>query len=268
MNANTEPIYTSRIIKASALIADTKILLREWDLSRSVEENLDRASRQNIFGKASRKRIDDILLIFRQRYFDEPDVGAALVTLVQQDAPSQWIDPLLYFFSAQNDRLLRDVVIQVLYPRHKNGTTEVPKEVVIHAIRNWVAQGKTTTDWSDSTVKRVAQGVMATLRDFGILEGRVHKRLTPIYLPTPSFALIALCLQQRERSGHLVLQSDEWRLFFLPVEGIERFFIEAHQQHLLEYYAAGSVIRIEFPVETLKEYAYVLLESEGARQAA
>lgn len=263
MNATKEPIYTSRIIKASALIADTKILLREWDLTQSVEENLDRASRQNIFGKASRKRIDDILVIFRQRYFDAPGVGAALVTLVQEGAPSQWVDPLLYFFSEQNDRVLRDVVIEVLYPRHKSGRKEVPKEVVTHAIRNWVAQGKTTTDWSDSTVGRVARGVMATLRDFGVLDGRSHKRLTPIYLPMPSFALIALWLQQRERSGHLVLQSDEWRLFFLPVEGVERFFIEAHQQHLLEYYAAGSVIRIEFPVETLKEYAHVLIENRA-----
>lgn len=263
MNATKEPVYTSRIIKASALIADTKILLREWDLSQSVEENLDRASRQNIFGKASRKRIDDILVIFRQRYFDDPDVGAALVTLVQGGAPSQWIDPLLYFFSVQNDRVLRDVAIEVLYPRHKNGRTEVPTDVVIHAIRNWVAQGKTTTDWSDSTIKRVARGVMATLRDFGVLEGRAHKRLTPIYLPTPPFALIALWLQQRERSGHRVLQSDEWRLFFLPVEGVERFFIEAHQQHLLEYYAAGSVIRIEFPVETLREYAHVLIDNRA-----
>jgi hypothetical protein len=104
---------------------------------------------------------------------------------------------------------------------------------------------------------------MATLRDFGVLEGRSHKRLTPIYLQTPSFALIALWLEQRERSGHLVLQSDEWRLFFLPVEGAERFFIEAHQQHLLEYYAAGSVIRIEFPVETLREYAHVLIKNRA-----
>lgn len=263
MNATKEPVYTSRIIKASALIADTKILLREWDLTQSVEENLERASRQNIFGKASRKRIDDILVIFRQRYFEDPDVGAALVTLAQGGAPSQWIDPLLYFFSAQNDRVLRDVAIDVLYPRHTNGRNEVPTDVVIHAIRNWVAQGKMITDWSDSTIKRVAQGVMATLRDFGVLEGRAHKRLTPIYLPAPCFALIALWLQQRERSGHLVLQSDEWRLFFLPVEGVERFFIEAHQQRLLEYYAAGSVIRIEFAVETLREFAHVLIENRA-----
>ena len=260
MTEPSEPIYTSRIIKASALIADTKVLLAEWGLGRSVAENLDRARRENIFGKASRKRVKDILTIFRQRYFDDADVGTALVTLTQGGAQAQWIDPLLYFFSAQNDRTLRDTVVEVLYPRHRAGYADLPVEAVIRAVRNWVAEGKTTTPWNEKTIGRVARGLMATLRDFGVLEGAANKRLTPIYLPTPSFALIALWLQLRERSGHVVLQSDDWRLFFLPVEGVERFFIEAHQEHLLTYNAAGSVVRIEFPAATLTEYANVLLE--------
>jgi hypothetical protein len=256
----TEPIYTSRIIKASALIADTKVLLAEWDLERSLEENLDRARRENIFGKASRKRVESILIIFRQRYFDDADVGSALVTLTQGGAPAQWIDPLLYFFSAQNDRTLRDTVIEAIYPRSLAGYTDLPVEIVIRTIRNWAAEGKTTTKWSDETILRVARNSLAALRDFGVLQGAANKRIAPIYLPTESFALVALWLQQRERSGHLVLQSDDWRLFFLPVEGVERFFIEAHQEHLLTYQAAGSVVRIEFPTDSLKEYTDVLLE--------
>lgn len=266
MTASPEPIYTSRIIKASALIADTKVLLAAWDPEQSVAENLDRARRQNIFGKASRKRVEDILIIFRQRFFDDPDVGTALVTLAQDGALAQrspasagWLDPLLYFYSAQNDRTLRDIVVEVLYPRHLAGYTDLPVEHVVRAIRKWVAEGKTTTPWGDKTILRVAQNSMAALRDFGVLQGTKHKRIAPIYLPTPSFALIALWLQRRERSGHLVLNSDEWKLFFLPVEGVERFFIEAHQEHLLTYQAAGSVVRIEFPAQSLTEYAHVLL---------
>jgi len=265
LTASPEPIYTSRIIKASALIADTRVLLAAWDLELSVTENLDRARRENIFGKASRRRVEDVLKIFRQRYFDDADVGTALVTLAQDGAPAQWIDPLLYFFSAQNDRTLRDIVVEVLYPRHLAGYTDLPVEVVLRAVRHWIAEGKTTTPWSDNTILRVARNSMAALRDFGVLQGAANKRLTPIYLPTPSFALIAFWLQQRERSGHLVLQSDDWRLFFLPVEGVERFFIEAHQEHLLTYHAAGSVIRIEFPAASLTEYAHALLESENER---
>jgi len=256
----TEPIYSSRIIKASALIPDTKVLLGEWDLGQSVADNLDRARHQNIFGKASRSRIEDILVIFRQRFFEDADVGAMLVTLIQEGAPAGWLDPLLYFFAAQNDRTLRDAVIDVIYPRHRAGYTDLPLEIVLRAIRNWVAEGKTTTPWKDETIERVAQGIMATLRDFGVLQGTVHKQIAPIYLSAPVFALIAFWLQQRLRSGDLVLHSDDWRLFFLPAEGVERFFVEAHQEHLLTYHAAGSIVRIEFPAASLREYAHGLLQ--------
>jgi hypothetical protein len=271
------PRYTSRIIKASALTGDARLLLAEWDLSRPVAHNLEDARRRNIFGKASRQRVEDILIIFRQRYFDDLDVGAALVTLAQTDASGGWLDPLLYFFAAQNDIILRDLVVDVIYTRQLAGFGDLPVEVVVRAIRQWVAEGKTTTGWGDATVVRVAQGALAALRDFGVLQGAVHKRIAPIYLPTPAFAMVALWLHRRQPSGERVLHSDEWKLFLLPAEGVERFFIEAHQAHLLTYFAAGSVVQLEFPATTLREYAHVLLErahqdaggrSEGLADAA
>jgi len=256
--------YTSRIIKASALIPDTKVLLGEWNLDQSVEENLTRARQENIFGKASRKRIEDILRIFRQRYFDDPDVGSMLVTLTQRGAPASWIDPLLYFFSAQNDRTLRGIVTEVIYPRQQAGFSDLSRDHVIRALRAWVAENKTAAAWSDPTQIRIAQGIMAALRDFGILAGAQRsprKRITPFYLPAPAFALTAMWLDQRQRSGNRVLHSDDWKLYFLPLAGVERFFIEAHQEHLLNYQAAGSIVRIDFPAQTLTEYAHALLES-------
>lgn len=254
------PPYTSRIIKASALIPDTRLLLSEWDLQHSVQVNLERARSANIFGKASRSRIQDILKIFRQRYFDDPAVGGMLVTLAQGGATSGWIDPLLYFFSAQNDRVLRDLVVDVLYPRLQAGYSDVTVEYVTHTIHSWVLEGKTTSEWNDKTTLRVAQNALAALRDFGVLAGKTHKRVTPFYLPTPAFALAAHWLAARERSGERVLCSQDWNLFFLPVAGVERFFVDAHQEHLLGYQAAGSVIRIDFPTYDLVEYAHVVLD--------
>src|SRR5664279_728594 len=95
--------YTSRLIKASALLSDTKTLLANWDLSVDVRENLARARQLNIFGKASRSRVENILVIFRQRYFDDPGVGLALAGLVQAGVPNRWLDPLFYYYSVQND---------------------------------------------------------------------------------------------------------------------------------------------------------------------
>jgi len=259
VEGKSTPIYTSRIIKASALIPDTKVLLSEWNLTLSVADNLDRFQRENVFGKASRSRVEDILVIFRRRFFTDPDVGAALVTLVQGGVSDGWINSLLYFFAAQNDRTLRDMVTEVVYPRQMAGFSDLPIEYANRAVRNWVYEGKTTTQWSDYTIKRVAWGTVATLRDFGVLEGTVNKRIVPIYLPTQAFALIAHWMQTQVASGNLVLHHDDWKLFFLPVAGVERFFIEAHQEHLLNYQAAGSIVRIDFPSPTLAEYAHALL---------
>ncbi len=259
----TEAIYTSRIIKASALIADTKMLLSAWELEKSVSDNLDNARHSNIFGKASRMRMKEVLAIFRQRYFDEPDVGEALVTLVQRGAPTNWIDPLLYYFAAQNDRTLRDIVLEVVYPRRMSGYTDLNKEHIQRTLREWVSEEKTTNRWSDNTLERVARNSQAALRDFGILQGKVKKSIAPLYLPIESFAFIALDLLNRTGSGQQVLQTEEWKLFFLPVEGVERFFLEAHQEQLLSYFAAGSVIRLEFPIPQpykLTDYAHVLFE--------
>lgn len=67
-------------------------------------------------------------------------------------------------------------------------------------------------------------------------------------------------LKQHQPSGAKLLDLGEWKLFFLPREGVERFLLEAHQHGLLEYYSAGSVTRLTFPVETLEEYANVITQ--------
>ncbi len=253
-------IYTSKIIKAGALLADTKTMLAHWDESRSVNENLERFRRENIFGKASRSRIEDILTIFRQRYLQSESVTRSLVILVRDGFPSESLDRILYFFAAQTDRLLHDIVTEVISHYYSVGKTDISVDDIQAAVARWISEGKMTGDWSKNTIVRVTQGLLATLRDFGVLQGAVNKRLAPIYLPVEAFAYLAFYLQQRQPSGERLLEDPEWQLFFLARHAVERFFLEAHQQHLLEYRAAGSIIRITFPATSIEEYAYALAQ--------
>ena len=254
------PTYTSRIIKAGALLADTKTLLAHWDGATSVRENLDRVHRDNLFGKASRSRVGDILAIFRQRYLTDPAVTRALVSLVRRGLRPEAFDKILYFHAAQADRLLHDVVTDVLAPLHAQGRTDLAVGDIRVPVARWVEEGKTTGRWSKETTRRVVQGLLATLRDFGVLQGATTKRIAPSLLPTRAFAYIAFSLSRTEPSGARLVSSPEWRLFFLTPEGVERFLIEANQHDLLEYHAAGSVVRITFPAETPEEYAIVLAQ--------
>lgn len=252
--------YTSRIIKAGALLADTKTLLSHWDLDSSVSENLERIRQENLFGKASRSRVEDILAIFRQRYLTEECVTRALVALVTKRLPSASLDRILYFHSAKSDCLLHDVVTEVLAPLKASGISDVGVPEITPSLSKWVDEGKTSGSWSDPTMRRIAQGLLSTLRDFGVLQGAANKRIAPALLPTEAFAYIMYYLKQHQPSGAKLIDLPDWKLFFLPPEGVERFLFEAHQKGLLEYHAAGTVTRLTFPANTLEEYANVLAE--------
>ncbi len=258
--SDRDKIYSSRIVKASALLPDTKTLLAHWDESLSMQENLDRIRRENIFGKASRSRIEDILTIFRQRYLTSEAITSSLVTLVRENFITEGLDRILYFYAAQSDRLLHDIVTEVLAPFRLRGKMDVTVQDIQSAVLHWLHEGKTVGQWSDYTVLRVTRGLLSTLRDFGVLEGILHKHIAPIYLPVEAFAYLAFYLQQRQPSGERLLDDPEWQLFFLSRHAVEQFFLEAHQHHLLEYHAAGSIIRITFPTISIEEYAYALTQ--------
>jgi len=253
--------YTSRIIKAGALLPDTKTLLSHWDLTESVPTNLQRLQRENVFGKASRSRVEDIVGIFRQRYLTEPSVTRALVTLVKMRLPASALDRILYFHAAKADRLLHDVVSEILGPMSAKGLSDISVDEIQKTVARWVKEGKTTSAWNENTTCRVTQGLMSALRDFGILQGAVHKRIAPAFLPVEAFAYVTFYLKQHQPSGAKLVEHPDWRLFFLPREGVERLLFEAHQRGLLEYHAAGSVTRLSFPVPTLEEYAHVLAQA-------
>jgi len=220
---NRSDRYTTKIIKASALLSDTKTLLSRWNTKASVRENLARFRHENLFGKASRSRVEDILAIFRQRYLTDESVTSALVVLAQNRFPAQALDRILYFHSARADRLLHDAVTKVLLPQKGHGITNVDIDEIQRTLSRWVAEGKTTTKWSESTIRRVAQGLLATLRDFGVLEGAVNKRIAAMYFPVESFAYIAFYLKQEQPSGTKLMDHPDWKLFFLTHEVIERF---------------------------------------------
>lgn len=253
-------LYSSQIIKAGALIADTKTLLSYWDVDASASENINRALRENVFGKASRARVEDILAIFRKRYLAEKSVTKALVTLIRLKFPSAALERLFYFHSARADRLLYDTVTEVVAPLRAQGLAHIDVKRLQRSLTQWVIEGRTTGHWSEPTIIRISQGLLSALRDFGVLQGSVNKKIAPAYLPVESFAYVAFYLKQHQPSGAKLIGLPDWKLFFLGKESVERFLFEAHQRELLEYHVAGSVTRLTFPAETLEEYANVLAQ--------
>jgi hypothetical protein len=140
------------------------------------------------------------------------------------------------------------------------GLVDINVQDFQHSLANWVDEGKTTGHWSETTIIRAAQELLAALRDFGALQGKRNKKIAPAYFPIESFAYVVFYLKQHQPSGAKLIELPDWKLFFMNREAVERFLFEAHQRDLLEYHVAGSVSRLTFPADTLEEYANVLAQ--------
>ena len=260
-NSKTERVYTSRIIKAGALLAETRILLSHWNPELSVAQNERQLVEQNLFGKSSRHWVLQIIKAMEVRYLQEPTTARALIRLVLGSLPPMVLNRILYFYIAQSDALLHDFVCETLWQRTSQNRPDITPEDGRRQMETWIKEGRILRAWNENTMARVVRELLATLRDFGVLEGKAKKRLSAFYLPLEAFAFIAFVLKENQPSGQRLLQHPEWRLFFLNDTLVERFFLEAHQHDLLEYQAAGSIVRISFPAQTLEEYADVVLNS-------
>ena len=169
-------------------------------------------------------------------------------------APIHIVRPVYYWISAKAEPLLGDFCREFILPRHAIVRGGIGTEDVL----NWLS-GK-RCPWSEAATIRVARGLLAALRDFGILEGRARKRLANLALPVSAFAYLALCLRRQGAASRSLLAHEDWQLHLLTPGDVEHLFLLAHQERLLEYHAAGSTVSINFPTESLEEYAHVITQ--------
>src|SRR5262249_12954762 len=182
----------TRIIKGGALLDDTRRFLEAWDPKLGADGNLDRMRRTGALGKRSRSRTADVLALLRQR-FVEP-AGRVIEPLRLLVGDPRAFREACYYEATRAHALLAAFAGGALFAWHQAGRPEV---TVADAL-TWLAAAGRTSCWTEPTRLRVARGLLSALRDFGVLEGAVRKRIAPPRLSMRGFAYVAV----RERDQH------------------------------------------------------------------
>jgi hypothetical protein len=249
-----EPRYNTRIQKGGALIEEMRQLVRVWQESPT-DEQKQAVILANVLNKDTRARAADILRrTFIPRFVEGPIPNAWRLVRPLEDveAPPLIVRSVYYWISAKAEPMIADFSREYLFSRIAAARAGVEQSEVL----NWLSVKGCR--WSPIVSIKVARGLLAALRDFGILEGHTHKRLANLRLPVTSFAYIAFCMQKLGSHGSQITFHSDWRLFLLSVAEVEYYLLEAHQQRLLEYHAAGNTVSLTFPCASLKEYASVI----------
>jgi hypothetical protein len=199
---------------------------------------------------------DTYVRAFRPRFIlgNPPEAWRLARVLENMNADLHVIRPFYYWITARSEAALYGFVSEVVYSRSRTQERDIRVEEAISWLNHQLnLAGKS---WTSSVLKKVAQGMMAALRDFGIFEGAARKKVASINLSPQAFALIAFCLHDMGHTGRNLVQHTDWRLFLLGRTGVEHLFLECHQHGWLKFESAGNLWRTEFTEVTFEEYAH------------
>lgn len=248
--------FTSNIQKGGALLDDARRVVDVWSLDQDASWNLARISEQNLLAKPSRARADDVLLrVLRPRLVDPgPHVIAALKQLLP--SPRGFVDAY-YFEATRDDALLAAFAEGPLFEWWERGQIGVN----VDSVSIWLAELATrgqTPPWTETIRTKVARGLLAALRDFGILSGRTRKEFASPSLSIAGFSYVAFRLHEDGASSRGLFASGVWRRWLLDPARVRELFQEGERQGLLRYSAAGSAVRVDWLQDTLSEAVYAV----------
>ena len=241
--------YKARFHHYGAMIDEMRLLITLYDPNEPKEQWIARVIENNLMGKRSRNWVRELIVgVFFPRFVNGkyPDAYKDIKKMEGKGADSHIIKSMMYFHTAIYDKFLYDFVTQELYEKYYLGYSNVTANDVYDFIQSKPSNAF-NREWSEYVKRRLSRGIMATLRDFEILEGKANKRIASYHIPIEVFLYVAYLLQKDVKSGEKLANHPDWKLFLMNERLTERMFLEGHQKNLVHYEAAGGIVRIEFP---------------------
>jgi|SRR5882672_658817 len=253
--ASRANVVSSFTIVKGAMIDEAYAVFAAWDFSRTTRENLSRVREKNIIGASSATWLRDVAWVLNRR-FNPNGRDRALVVLAKDGCGMEIWKPLLLWHITRDEFLLRDFLLNWLFPAYDAGAFRVRPEELHDYLRDIGKRGGTTEHtWTETTTKRVAAGLLKMAVDFGLLHGSSVKEFSSYHLPEESFIYILHALREEGRSPRKVVGAFDWRMFLMRPADVEHELLRLHQFRKLGYEVAGSLVQLTLPCETSREYA-------------
>lgn len=228
-------VASSFTLIKGALIDETYAVFVEWDFACSKRQNLDRLRARNFIGASSSTWLRDVAKVLNRR-FDPNERDRSLVVLAKNSCAIHEWKPLLLWHMTRDEFLLRDFLLSWLFPAYVAGVFRVRPEDIYDYLRNIGRRGAVTEHaWSETTLKRVAAGLLKIAIDFDLLSGSVVKEFASYHLPERSFLYLLHAIRDETKNPRKVIDSEDWRMFLMRPADVEQELLRLHQYRKLDY---------------------------------
>ena len=255
MRASRASVASSFTLIKGAMIPETYAVFAAWDFERSKGENLSRLREKNFIGASSDTWLRDVAKVINRR-FEPHGRDRALILLAKRGCDLEVWRPLLLWHITRDEFLLRDFLLNWLFPAYVAGAFQIRPEELRDYLQGIDKRGGTTEHaWSEMTIRRVAAGLLKIAADFRLLEGSVVKGFSSYHLPESSFLYLLHAMYEDLGSPQKIIESHDWRMFLMRPADVEHELLRLHQFRKLDYQVAGSLVQLTLPCASSDEYA-------------
>jgi hypothetical protein len=247
---------TSPLAIKGALIEETYGVFTAWDFALSKTDNLKRAREHNTMGAGSANWANNVSWALSRR-FDPAGRDRPLVDLAKAGCDREIWKPLLLYHMTRDEFLVRDFLVNWLFPQFRAGAYRLRADDVFPYLNGLSKKPdiEWSGSWSDATLKRVGSGLLRIATDFGLLRGTQTREFASYHLPEESFLYLLHAMMDREANARRVIDGEDWRMFLMDAEDVERELLRLHQFRRLEYEVAGSLAQIKLPAASAADFA-------------
>jgi hypothetical protein len=256
--------YTTQLGAGLGMIEETRILLNLWSDGLSVRELFESALESGEFPNMSARRLRNFVAeCFAPRYLVNGGDPAAFLKKLIGTSLDPMVEQLMFIYTCRANLILADYVREVYWGAYSAGHNYISNEVARQFVVRAKDEGKTTTNWSESMVKRVSAYLNGCLSDFGLLEAgrKKDRKILPFRIRPEVVPILAYDLHLSAIADNHLLSHKDWMLF-----GMDRFDVVSEMKRLalqgfVLVQSVGDAIRIEWQYNTMQEVIDVLSKS-------
>lgn len=259
----TDRPYTTQLQAGLGMMAETSALLELWRHGMDVPTLLATALSSGRFPNVSARRLRNVVAeCFAPRYLVRDAAPARLLQAISKSTPARDLQQLMFLFTCRANVILGDFVREVFWGAYTAGHSELSTDAARDFVMRANSFGKTSRQWADSTIRRVAAYLTGCCADFGLVEhtsGRT-RRILPYRVDSRVSAALAYDLHFCGVGDNALTAHEDWSLF-----GLDRAEVIAELRRLslkgfFMIQSAADTVRISWPLTTIEEVADVLVK--------
>jgi hypothetical protein len=240
--------FSSRNTSKGALLREAFQLFKAMRESGfTLVELRERALRGQMFPRATSENRQRIWDNIHYRYF-APGIdwiSASLGAATAAGVNSPDFVSLAYLYFALRDCLTFELVTRAIWERWCSRSLAVSVADIFEFLERESDRHPAVKKWRPSTRTKLAQSILAALRDFGVLRGIHAKQIQcPVVSPETIFHLLCVLLAEGHY-GRAVIEAPDWRLFLWSEEDTAKALADLAQRRWIRFERGGRTVILE-----------------------